>query len=60
MANRKTVTSAAVKNKYNQKAYDRIALVVKKGQKEKIQDHAKNLGLSLNGYINNLIEKDMG
>lgn len=46
-------------NKYNAKAYDRLNIMVKKGQKEKIQERANSLGLSLNGYITQLIEKDM-
>lgn len=47
-------------NKYNAKAYDRIALQVYKGQKEKIKAFAESQGLSLNGYINKLIAEDMG
>ena len=53
-------TSTASKNKYNDKVYDRIALVVKKGQREVIKAHAEALGLSLNAYINKLITEDMG
>lgn len=52
-------TSTRSKNKYNAKAYDRIALSVKKGQREIIKQYAESKGLSLNGYINNLIEEDM-
>ncbi|MCR5599122.1 MAG: antitoxin [Ruminococcus sp.] len=52
-------TSTTSKNKYNAKAYDRIALQVKKGQREVIRAHAEAQGLSLNGYINKLIEQDM-
>ena len=53
-------TSAASHNKYNAKAYDRINLVVHKGQKEQIQEYAKEKGMSLNAYINALIQADMG
>ena len=53
-------TSTASKAKYNAKAYDRIALSVKKGQRDKIKAHAESKGMSLNGYINELIKKDMG
>ncbi len=53
-------TSTASKNKYNAKAYDRIALTVKKGQREIIKTHAESNGMSLNGYINKLIDDDMG
>lgn len=52
-------TSTASKQKYNEKAYDRIALNVKKGQREVIREHAESKGLSLNAYINKLIEKDI-
>jgi len=52
-------TSAAVKNKYNEKAYDRIALIVKKGQKEIIKAQAEKQGISINAYITKLIEKDI-
>ena len=46
-------------NKYNAKAYDRIALQVKKGQREIIREYAESRGMSLNGYINSLIREDM-
>lgn len=55
MAKSQTVAS----NKYNAKAYDRIALQVKKGQRDIIRQHAESKGLSLNGYINKLISDDM-
>lgn len=47
----KTHTSAEVKNRYNAKAYDRIALSVPKGTKAEWQDRAAALGISLNAYI---------
>jgi len=52
-------TSNESKKKYNEKAYDRIQLVVKKGQRDKIKAHAAALGISLNSYIVSLIEKDL-
>lgn len=52
-------TSTQSKNKYNAKAYDQLRVVVKKGQKEVIRQHAASKGLSLNGYINQLIDGDM-
>ena len=51
--------STASKNKYNEKAYDRVNLTMKKGYKEKVKAHAEAQGLSLNGYINKLIAEDM-
>lgn len=53
-------TSSAAKAKYNAKAYDRIEVTVKKGLRELIRSHAERQGLSINGYINNLIQYDMG
>ena len=50
-------TSAAVKNRYAAKAYDRINLIVKKGQKQVIQQHAEKTGESVNGFINRAIEE---
>ena len=46
-------------NKYNAKAYDRIALQVKKGERDIIKQFAESRGKSLNGYINELILADM-
>lgn len=53
-------TSTASKNRYNEKAYDQLRVIVKKGQKEIIKAHAEAQGLSLNAYINKLIAEDMG
>lgn len=52
-------TSTASKNKYNEKTYDRVNLILKKGQKDVIKQRAESKGMSLNGYINALIEADM-
>lgn len=45
-------------NRYIGKAYDRINLTVPKGQKEKIKARAESKGMSVNAYINDLIERD--
>lgn len=45
--------------KYNAKTYAQIMLRVRKEEKEKIQEYAESKGLSLNGYINKLIQEDM-
>lgn len=52
-------TSAAVKNRYNAKAYDRIVLAVPKGKKELWQAHAAKRGVSLTKLITILVEKDI-
>jgi predicted DNA binding CopG/RHH family protein len=55
MAKSQTKASA----KYNAKTYEEIKLRVKIGQKDNIKTYAESKGMSLNGYINNLIENDM-
>ena len=53
-------TSAAVKNRYNDKAYDRINLTVPKGEKEVIKAHAAKYDKgSVNGFINRAIDETM-
>lgn len=44
-------------NRYNAKAYDRINIVVPKGDKDKIKSHADGRGESLNGFINRAIKE---
>lgn len=46
-------------NKWNAKAYDRISLVVEKGQKDVIKAHAEARGESVNGFINRAITETM-
>ena len=48
----KTRTSTAVKQRYNEKAYDRLAITVPKGQKERVETYAKAQGKSVNGLVN--------
>lgn len=45
---------------YNEKAYDRLAITVPKGQKQAIEEHAARSGESVNGLVNRLIRLDMG
>lgn len=52
-------TSAASKNKWMAKAYDRINLTVPKGRKEVIQAQAEAQGESVNAYINKAIDQRM-
>ena len=57
---RKTKTSAEVKNRYNAKAYDRIPVVVPKGEKAIIEAHAKEHGdKSTNAFIKRAIDETM-
>lgn len=53
-------TSAAVKNRYNEKAYDRITIVVPKGQKSTVEAAAKREGDSVNQYIIGAVLAKMG
>ena len=46
--------------KYDAKTYERINLMVKKGEKEKIRAFAAARGESVNGFINRLIREAMG
>ena len=50
-------TSAESINKYKAKAYDRIEILVKKGQKQIIADYAKVHGESTNAFINRVIRE---
>lgn len=52
-------TSAASKNKWMAKAYDRVNLTMPKGKKETIQAHAEARGESVNGFINRAIDHEM-
>lgn len=44
-------TSAEVKNRYANKAYERVTIVVKKGEKEKIKSLARANGQSVSRLI---------
>ena len=43
--------------KYNEKAYDRVALTVPKGKKSILAAHAQSQGESLNKFINRAIDE---
>lgn len=45
--------------RYNKKAYDRINVVVKKGQRQIIKDYAASQGKSLNRFICDAVAKEM-
>ena len=52
-------TSAASHNKYNSKAYDRIAVMVPKGGKDTIKAAAERVGQSVNAYILQAVQQRM-
>lgn len=45
--------------RYNKKAYDRINIVVKKGQREIIKNFAASQGKSLNRFVLDAVEAEM-
>lgn len=49
-------TSAAVKNRYNSKAYDRINIIVPKGEKDRYKAIAEAQGKSLNQLFVEAVE----
>ncbi len=53
-------TSAAVKNRYISKAYDRVNLTLPKGEKEIYKTHADQFdGGSLNAFIQRAMQETM-
>ena len=57
--NKNSQARIAANNRYNDKAYDRINIVVKKGKKEIIQAHAAAQGESVNGFITKAIDEKL-
>ena len=51
----KTKTSSAVKQRYNEKAYDRLAITIPKGRKATVEACAAARGQSVNGMVNALL-----
>lgn len=49
--------STRATNKYQKKAYDRVTIVVPKGRKDVIRDHADRLGVSVNAFIQRAIDE---
>lgn len=55
-----TKTSSEVKNRWNAKNYDRIAVMAQKGKKEEWTKIAKERGFKgLNSFIIDCIEKEL-
>ena len=46
-------------NEYNRQNYDRFSLMLPKGKKELIKEAAKAVGLSMNEYINKIIDEKL-
>ena len=43
--------------KYNDKTYDRVQLVIPKGERVDLKAHATAMGESLNGFVNRAIRE---
>ena len=56
MDTKEGTSATRAKNKYNAKAYDRIHVSLKKGQKKDVEDAAAAHGLSLNAFVMQAIE----
>ena len=52
--------STTYKNDFTRANYDRISIVIPKGQKQAIEAHAQSKGESVNGLVNSLLRADMG
>ena len=56
----KTKTSSAVKQRYNEKAYDRLAITIPKGKKVLVDEYARSCGESINGLVNSFLRDALG
>ena len=56
MDTKKPKTSAAVKNRYRDKTYDRAEIFLPKGRKDELKRYAKQRKVSFNGLINTAID----
>ncbi len=56
----KTKTSSAVKQRYNEKAYDRLAITIPKGRKAIVETCAATKDESINGMVNRLLRIELG
>lgn len=59
MSDKKPFDPVAYKNDFTAKNYDRISLVVPKGQKDLLKAHAEKHGESVNGFIQRAISEAM-
>ena len=46
--------------KYNEKAYDRLAITIPKGKKSVVEEYAKANSESVNGLVNSLLRAAVG
>lgn len=57
MEEKKQKASTRAKRKYNDKAYDRLTMNIKKGRKDELKTIADGQGLSLNAFILTAIDE---
>jgi hypothetical protein len=50
--------SAEIKARWNAEHYDQMSVVVPKGSRDLIKQHANSLGMSISEYIRHLIAQD--
>ena len=51
---------AKYRQEFNKNTYDRMEIIMPKGDKQKVKDYAKSKGESLNGFVNRAIKQAMG
>lgn len=59
MSKRKTYTSNEVKDRWNRKHYDRMAVIIPIGSRDEIRSAAERRGMSTSAYIRSLLIRDM-
>ena len=59
VAKRKTYTSPEVKDRWNRKHYDRMAVIIPKGSRDEINAAAQRRGMSTSAYVRSLLLRDM-
>lgn len=53
-------TSAESVNRYINKAYDRVHVIIPRGKKQAVKAFAESLGMTLNGLVNALLREALG
>lgn len=57
MEDKKSNASTRAKRKYNEKAYDRLTMNIKKGRKDELKAIAEGQGQSLNAFVLSAIDE---
>jgi len=59
MDDEKKFDKVSYKNQFNREKYDRVTIMLPKGNKEMVTAHAKANGESMNSFVNRAIEEAM-